>query len=110
MGIQNLHDLVIVGHGAKPTVKAGKQDQVYLVLLHVLQHPQEVGALAQTLPGRLRRVDIDANDHPAPFPGVFLQVFLLGLQGEALDCLLLAADTDIEIDAERGRRLVFPHK
>ena len=110
VGVQNLHDLVIIGHRTKPAIQTGKEDQVYLVLLHVLQHPQEVGALAQPLAGRLCRVDINANDHPAAFPGVLLQVLLLGLQRQALNCLFLAADTDIQINAQRGRCLVFCHK
>lgn len=61
-------------------VKAGKQNQVYLVLFHVLQHPQEVGTLPQPLAGCLCRIDLDANDHLAVFFGVLIQVLLLGLQ------------------------------
>ena len=109
VGVQNLHDLVIVGHRTKPAVQAGKQNQVNLVLFHVLQHPQEVGTLIHSLPGGLCRVNVGADDHPAPFPGVLLQVFLLGLQRQALDRLLLAADTDIQINAQRCRRLFFAH-
>ncbi len=46
VGFQNFHDLVIIGHGTEPAIKAGKENQIHLVPLHVFQHTQEVCALA----------------------------------------------------------------
>ena len=56
VGFQNFHDLVIIGHGTEPAIKAGKENQIHLVPLHVFQHTQEVCALAQALPGGFGRV------------------------------------------------------
>ena len=109
VGLQDLQDLVIIRYVAKPAVQTGKEDQVKPILLHVLQHPQKVGALVQSFAGRLCRVDIHIGNHPAPFPGILLQVLLLGLQRQTFDCLFLAADADIQTDAEWGH-LVFSHK
>ena len=64
VGFQNFHDLVIIGHGTEPAIQAGKEDKIHLVPPHVFQHTQEVCALAQALPGGLRRVDVDADNHP----------------------------------------------
>lgn len=81
VGLQNFHHLVVVGDRAEPAVETGEQDQVDLVVLHVLQHPQEVRSLRHALAGGFGRVDVNARDDPALRAGVPFEVLLLRLQG-----------------------------
>ena len=80
MRLQHFHNFVIISHRTKPAVKTAEKQNVYFITLHRFKHFLKFSSLVHILSGGLCCVNINADYHPAPFPCVGFQSFLLGFQ------------------------------
>ena len=92
---QPLHALVIFRDGAEESVELNEDDAAEIPLFRVLNHGLQGGTLANQFPAGNALVLVELHDFHAVAVGVFVQLLLLRLDGDAVELLLLRGDADV---------------
>ena len=98
MLLQDLLDLVVLRDIAEPSVQLGKDDKVPLPGGGVRKEPLKLRPFGRGLSRGDTSVYIDADNLVPVGAGPLLQRGRLGLNGQAVDRLLLCADAHIQKD------------